>query len=103
MSSGCSIGPRDSGGYVPMTDLSIRCLHSSTTSWEFQQRGGIVEDVMDGRGTGGGVAAVVIDRKGEELMGGPRRWSGYECGEYRGGEEVTSRVDGRSFIERWGT
>ena len=34
--------------YVPMTDLSILCLHKSTTSWESQQRGGIVEDVMNG-------------------------------------------------------
>jgi len=33
-------------GYVPMTDLSILCLHNSTTSWESQQRGGIVEDAM---------------------------------------------------------
>jgi len=30
-----------------MTDLSILCLHNSTTSWESQQRGGIVEDVMN--------------------------------------------------------
>ena len=38
-----------------MTDLSILCLHNSTTSWESQQRGGIVEDVMGGRGGVGGV------------------------------------------------
>ena len=83
-----------------MTDLSIRCLHSSTTSWEFQQRGGTVEDVMGGGGVSGGVLAVVIDRKGEEMRGGRRRWGGYECGEYSGGEEVTRRMDGRCFIER---
>ena len=42
--------------YVPMTDLSILCLHNSTTSWESQQRGGIVEDVIGGGG--GGVGGV---------------------------------------------
>ena len=36
--------------YVPMTGLSILCLHNSTTSWESQQRGGIVEDAMGGGG-----------------------------------------------------
>ena len=44
--------------YVPMTDLSILCLHNWTTSWESQQRGGIVEDVMGGGEVGGAVAVV---------------------------------------------
>ena len=47
MSSGRIDGPARRS-YVPMTDLSILCLHNSTTSWESQQRGGIVEDVMGG-------------------------------------------------------
>lgn len=51
---------RPYGSYVPMTDLSILCLHKSTTSWESQQRGGIVEDVMGSRGVGGGGCVVVV-------------------------------------------
>ena len=44
-------------GYVPMTDLSILCLHNSTTSLESQQRGGIVEVVI---GDDQWVAVVVV-------------------------------------------
>jgi hypothetical protein len=45
VSSGPIDGP-DDAVHLPMTDLSILCLHNSTTSWESQQRGGIVVDVM---------------------------------------------------------
>ena len=58
-----------------MTDLSILCLHNSTTSWESQQRGGIVEDVMGNGEAGGGGRSGCCDGWIEcELTGGRRRW-----------------------------
>ena len=68
VSSGRIDGPHD-GSYVPMTDLSILCLHNSTTSWESQQRGGIVEDVMGDRKVGGRLLWWVA--RVCELTGGP--------------------------------
>lgn len=80
-----------------MTDLSILCLHNSTTSWESQQRGGIVEEVMRERrvscgGSGGGGCCRCCDcvESGELIGVGSGDWWGGEAG----------LVEGRSFIKK---
>ena len=82
-----------------MTDLSILCLHNSTTSWESQQRGGIVEDVMEGGGVGG--AVVVMGVGGVwGLMDGLRRWDRYEGRGLRWGEEKAREVEASRIIKK---